>query len=61
MTLTSVLVESIPLSRAVLCESCHTITAATNGHCPICESQALVNLEKLLLSRNETASKKSTA
>lgn len=58
MTLTSVIVESIPLSRAVLCLDCQMITAATNGHCPICEGRALMNLENLL-SRNETASTKS--
>ena len=44
----SVVVESIPLNRAVLCQDCAMITAAENGHCPVCESKALTNLEKLL-------------
>jgi hypothetical protein len=59
MTLTKVIIESIPLSRATLCEDCRQITAATNGHCPICGGRALVNLENLL-SRNETAPKPSS-
>ena len=44
----SVIVESIPLSRAVLCEDCRMITAATNQHCQVCGSQAVVNIETLL-------------
>lgn len=42
------MIESIPLAEAVLCESCKMITAAKNGHCPVCGSTALLNLAKVL-------------
>lgn len=41
-------VDSIPLNEAVLCGNCNAITRARNGHCVVCESVAIVQLEKLL-------------
>ena len=41
-------VESIPLAQAVLCVNCEVITAAKNGHCPVCESVMLLNLANIL-------------
>jgi hypothetical protein len=38
----------VPLSRAVLCQDCNTITAATNGHCPVCGGHAVVNVGRIL-------------
>lgn len=49
--------ESVSLSRAVLCNDCDEITAATNGHCPICGSTALVSLAKILNRNGEEAGK----
>ena len=42
------LVESVPLSRAQLCEDCHMITAANNCHCLVCGSKAVMLLAKVL-------------
>jgi hypothetical protein len=44
-------VSSIPLAEAVLCENCHCVARAKNGHCPVCESVAIVNLAALLERR----------
>ena len=41
-------VDSVPLDRAVLCMDCSFITAATNGHCPVCGNHALVRVQSLL-------------
>lgn len=41
-------IEAVPLEKAVLCEDCRQITAATNGHCQMCGSTALMNLAKVL-------------
>ncbi len=40
--------ESIPFGEAVLCANCGMITRAKNGHCPVCESLAIVNIARLL-------------
>lgn len=40
--------EAVHLDLAVLCEECRCITAACNGHCPICGSAALLNLASVL-------------
>jgi hypothetical protein len=47
-------VDSIPLAEAVLCENCGCVTRAKNGHCPVCESGALLNLATLLDRPGET-------
>jgi len=49
--MTTATIDSIPLSRAVLCANCEVITAATNGHCPVCQSTALVNLATILADK----------
>lgn len=41
-------ISAIPISRAVLCANCDCVTEAKNGHCVICGSIAIVQLEKLL-------------
>lgn len=40
--------EAIALSAAVLCADCEMVTAATNGHCPVCGGRALQSLAKVL-------------
>ena len=45
--------DAIPLKVAVLCEDCKMLTSATNGHCPVCGSTALVNLAKILERKAE--------
>ena len=47
--------DSIPLDRAVLCLDCRMITQATNGHCPVCQSSALVRVQ-LLIDREDNES-----
>jgi hypothetical protein len=42
--------ELIPLRRAVLCLDCEQISAAQNGHCPGCGSQAVFSLAGALRS-----------
>jgi hypothetical protein len=44
-------VSSIPLAEAALCGNCQCIVIAKNGHCPVCESMAIVNLVALLERR----------
>jgi hypothetical protein len=44
-------VSSIPLAEAALCGNCQCIVIAKNGHCPVCESLAIVNLSALLERR----------
>ena len=47
--------DAVALADAVLCEQCKNITAAKNGHCPVCLSTALVNLSNTLnREENET-------
>lgn len=41
-------VPSIPLQSAVLCESCHQITASRHSTCDLCGSEALMSLPNLL-------------
>ena len=43
--------QAVPLDRAVLCEDCRQITAAQNGHCPVCGSAALASLANFLEAR----------
>jgi hypothetical protein len=50
-------VDSIPLAEAVLCENCGCITRAKNGHCPVCESVAVLSLAALLERPTPTAVK----
>lgn len=45
-------VDSIPLAEAVFCENCQCVTRAKNGHCPVCESVAVVSLTVLLERSN---------
>ena len=49
-------VSSIPLAEAVLCENCGCVTRAKNGHCPVCESVALLNLAALLEGSSDPSS-----
>ena len=44
-------VSSIPLAEAALCGNCQCIVMAKNGHWPVCESIAIVNLVALLERR----------
>ena len=47
--------DSVALADAVLCEECKSITAAKNGHCPVCGWRGLVNLINVLdREENET-------
>jgi len=48
----SVHVDAIPLQSATLCQDCHMITSAKNGHCPVCGSTALMNIGQILEREN---------
>jgi hypothetical protein len=48
-------VESIALADAVLCVDCEMVTAARNGHCPVCGCTALLNLGKVLGFRSRAS------
>lgn len=39
---------SIPLSRAVLCQNCESVSDATGPTCPVCQSEALMSIQKVL-------------
>ena len=41
-------INLVRLQRAVLCANCEVISESKNGHCPVCGSQALLSLGKLL-------------
>ena len=44
--------NTVPLSRAVLCAGCDTISDATSDQCPSCTSHSLMSLA-VLLGTNE--------
>lgn len=47
--------DSVALADAVLCEECKNITAARNGHCPVCGWPGLIGLMNVLdRKENET-------
>lgn len=47
-------VESIPLAEAMLCVGCESVTRQTrHGTCQVCGEEALVNLRKSILNREE--------
>ena len=38
----------VRLQHAVLCANCELISEANNGHCAACDSEALLNLSRIL-------------
>lgn len=46
-------IQMVPLSQAILCENCQTVSNGTDHSCPACGSQAVVNLQRLIEGKNQ--------
>jgi len=44
MEATDMDIQAVKLNEAVLCINCEMITNAKNGHCPMCQSHAVMQL-----------------